>query len=171
MTTPITAELNTTIMTTEQQAEKYAADHCAACNDRRLMNTTCDCGALEAAFLAGASSVEVGGMKVLRLDKPFPLKDILFRLTKATEYLLNQKDYDGPDYEELGHCVRGAKEVIEVLSESTSSSEAVRDDAAADLVIAMQGLIDDVLSKPNDTRYATAIGKAKQAIELFKQRK
>lgn len=73
--------------------------------------------------LAGASSVRVGGMKILRLDKPFPLKDILTRLVKATEYLLNQKDYDGPGYEELGHCVSGAKEVIEVLDESPSSSE------------------------------------------------
>lgn len=52
----------------------------------------------------------------LGLDNPYPLKSVLEKLIEATEILLHQKSYDGPNYEELEMCVRRAKEIIRQIS-------------------------------------------------------
>ena len=46
------------------------------------------------------------------IDSPFPLLEIIKRLSGAVEYLLHRKDYDGPDYEELQICIKEAKKFI-----------------------------------------------------------
>ena len=48
-------------------------------------------------------------------DNPYPLRDVLKRLIWATEYLLHVKNYDGHQYEELGQCVRRAREIMESI--------------------------------------------------------
>lgn len=53
------------------------------------------------------------------LDNPYPLSIVLGFLIKATEYLLNKNNYDGPDYEEMEISVKRAKEIIANLSAST----------------------------------------------------
>jgi uncharacterized coiled-coil protein SlyX len=41
------------------------------------------------------------------------LHDVLKYLVRGTELLLHKKDYDGPDYEEMNHCVKQAKEIMQ----------------------------------------------------------
>lgn len=53
--------------------------------------------------------------KLLDLDKPWPLKDVLAKLIEATEILLHQKNYDGHGWEEISHCVQRGKEIINNL--------------------------------------------------------
>ena len=48
-------------------------------------------------------------------DNPYPLRDVLKHLIWATEYLLHVKNYDGHQYEELGQCVRRAREIMESI--------------------------------------------------------
>jgi hypothetical protein len=55
------------------------------------------------------------------IDSPFPLLEIIKRLSGAVEYLLHRKDYDGPDYEELQICIKEAKKFI---SESSPAGAA-----------------------------------------------
>ncbi len=54
--------------------------------------------------------------KILCLDQPFPLHLILQHLVNATEKLLHDKNYDGPDYEEMEHSVKRAKEIIALFN-------------------------------------------------------
>mgnify|MGYP003463252737 CR=1 FL=1 len=56
-------------------------------------------------------------------DDPFSLHDVLKRLSGATKYLLDKKDYDGPDYEELEICVLRAKEIIRELETTPSPTK------------------------------------------------
>lgn len=53
--------------------------------------------------------------KEMNLDTAFPIKEVLNLLIRATEILLYKKDYDGPDYEEMGHAVKSAKEILDNL--------------------------------------------------------
>ena len=53
--------------------------------------------------------------KVLRLDQPFNLEEILKGLVEASDILLHKKDYDGHGWEHLEYCYRHAKDVIRVL--------------------------------------------------------
>ncbi len=53
--------------------------------------------------------------KVLRLEEPFNLEEILKGLVEAADILLHKKDYDGHGWEHLEYCFRYAKDVIEVL--------------------------------------------------------
>lgn len=53
--------------------------------------------------------------KMLGLEDPYPLSDVLDRLKWATEYLLHKKDYDGHCYEELNQCVKRAEEILSEL--------------------------------------------------------
>ena len=50
------------------------------------------------------------------LDNPWPAKDVIEKLIWATEYLLNNKDYDGHNHEELRYCVNRGREIINNLS-------------------------------------------------------
>lgn len=54
--------------------------------------------------------------EILGHDNPFPLHDVLKRLVDAAEYLLHKQDYDGPDYEEIGTCVKRAKDIMKLLN-------------------------------------------------------
>ncbi len=54
--------------------------------------------------------------KIMGIDNPWPLHDVLKRLSDAAEYLLNKKDYDGPDYEEIQTSSKRAKEIMQALS-------------------------------------------------------
>ena len=53
--------------------------------------------------------------KILRLDQPFNLEEILKGLVEASDILLHKKDYDGHGWEHLEYCYRHAKDVIRVL--------------------------------------------------------
>lgn len=55
-------------------------------------------------------------------DDPFPLKDVLKILVRGVEILLDKKDYDGPDYEEMNICVKRAKEIMFLLSPPQSNT-------------------------------------------------
>jgi hypothetical protein len=67
---------------------------------------------------------------ILGLGNPFPLKDVLQNLVNASEYLLNNKSYDRHDYEEIGICVKRAKEIIQKLEyASIVNKESVGNDA------------------------------------------
>jgi hypothetical protein len=44
-------------------------------------------------------------------DNPWPLVDVLKKLSDAAKILLNRKNYDGPDYEEIEICVKRAEEI------------------------------------------------------------
>lgn len=61
----------------------------------------------------GLSSLPID--KILRLDKPFSLEEILKGLVEASDILLHKKDYDGDGWEHLEYCYRHAKDVINVL--------------------------------------------------------
>lgn len=51
-------------------------------------------------------------------DNAWPTKDVLSKLIWATEYLLNEKDYDGHGHEEVRHCVERGKEILKSLTPS-----------------------------------------------------
>lgn len=119
-------------------------------------------------FASPTVSGEAEGANILRLDKPFPLKDILSRLVKASEYLLNDKNYDGPDYEELGHCVTGAKEVIEWLSESIPP---IQEGEAVEFAEWLDKQRDGRLPMYKDMKIWGKEGAYKICYSLFKQRK
>jgi hypothetical protein len=51
----------------------------------------------------------------LDLDNPWPLYDVLQKLIWASEYLLNEKSYDGGNYEEISHCVKRGKEILKKI--------------------------------------------------------
>lgn len=67
------------------------------------------------------SCLECG--KILRIDQPWPLTDILAKLVGATEILLRQYNYDGHGYEELMACVEGANQLLSELAELRSPPE------------------------------------------------
>lgn len=50
--------------------------------------------------------------KILRLDQPYSLPEILKGLIDASDILLHKKDYDGHGWERLEYCYRHAKEVL-----------------------------------------------------------
>lgn len=54
-------------------------------------------------------------IEILGLEEPYPLSDVLQRLVDGSEYLLHEKSYDGDDYEEIGICVKRAKDIIKLL--------------------------------------------------------
>lgn len=62
---------------------------------------------------------------IFGMADPFPLKDVLNRLANATEILLHNKNYDGSDYEELGICVKRAKEIAFVAGAGRRPVDAV----------------------------------------------
>jgi len=55
-------------------------------------------------------------------DTPWPLSSILKRLIDAAEILLNKKDYDGPDWEEIHHSVNRGKEILNRLTHDPSEA-------------------------------------------------
>jgi len=50
--------------------------------------------------------------EILRLNNPWPLIDILKKLTEAAEILLHNKNYDGHGWELISHCKDEADELI-----------------------------------------------------------
>lgn len=56
----------------------------------------------------------------LDLDEAWPTKDVLSKLIWASEYLLHKKSYDGHNHEEINICVKRAKNILELLNESST---------------------------------------------------
>ena len=54
-------------------------------------------------------------MKVYRMSEPWCLEAVLKQLVKATDILLKEKGYDGNTYEEMEHCSKIGKELIEEI--------------------------------------------------------
>lgn len=71
-----------------------------------------------------AFEIEVEGM-----SEAWPLRDVLSKLADAAKILLDKKNYDGPDYEEIEHCVKRANDVISQLSapQPKASLEGIED--------------------------------------------
>lgn len=147
-------------MTTEQQAEKYASSHW---DKEYHLDKWTSC---VLSFLAGASSVEVGA--IATLDK---IKHMSHDNGRAG------CTYGDTDYDSLSVCYGynlALENVQSIISESTSSSETLGDDA----VKFMEWLVsneyeltmrDDVYSwrmNAGNTTHTT-----KQLYQLFKQRK
>jgi hypothetical protein len=53
---------------------------------------------------------------LLGMDTPWPLSIVLDKLITASQILLHKKDYDGPDYEEIGHAVKRGREILNLLT-------------------------------------------------------
>lgn len=81
------------------------------------------------------------------LDNPYPLSIVLGFLIKATEYLLNKNNYDGPDYEEMEISVKRAKEIIANLSASTPPAKdnwvKIKPDADRNFILITASFIKD----------------------------
>lgn len=69
--------------------------------------------------------------------------------------------------QEQAFFVAGFKECVKYLNESPSLSEG--EEAIGELLNALQGLVNDVKNKPNDTRYATHIKIAESTIKKYKK--
>lgn len=54
--------------------------------------------------------------KILRMDQPYSLLEILKGLVEASEILFDRYDYDGHGHERLKCCQNHAKEVIMILN-------------------------------------------------------
>ncbi len=50
------------------------------------------------------------------MNTPWPVHDAIERLITATEILLHKKDYDGPDYEEMEHSIKTAKQYLNSIN-------------------------------------------------------
>lgn len=50
--------------------------------------------------------------KILRLDQPYSLPEVLKGLIEAADILLHKKDYDGHGWERLEYCYRHAKDIV-----------------------------------------------------------
>lgn len=50
--------------------------------------------------------------RILRLDQPYSLPEVLKGLIEAADILLHKKDYDGHGWETLEYCYRHAKEIV-----------------------------------------------------------
>lgn len=48
----------------------------------------------------------------LEIDNPWPTKDVLGKLIWASEYLLNEKSYDGHNHEEIRICIERGKDIL-----------------------------------------------------------
>jgi len=62
---------------------------------------------------------------VTRFNQPYNIIDILERLSAGCKKLLNKHNYDGPDYEEMELCIKGAKEIIEQLKKQQHGTDNV----------------------------------------------
>jgi len=51
--------------------------------------------------------------KILRLNQPYNLAEVLKGLIDATDILLHKRDYDGAGWERLEYCYRFGKEIVE----------------------------------------------------------
>jgi hypothetical protein len=71
-------------------------------------------------LLQKISGQPVSGVDFLGMDTAWPLSIVLNHLVIGCEYLLKMKDYDGPDYEEIGHSITRAKEIIQLLAQPVS---------------------------------------------------
>lgn len=58
---------------------------------------------------------------ILLLSYPWPLKDVLRQLVKATDILLKDKSYDGNSYEEIQTCSEIAKNLIIKISKAPNN--------------------------------------------------
>jgi hypothetical protein len=72
--------------------------------------------AFEITKLLPSSNKQDIRVSILGFDSPYPLTDVLKHLQWATQYLLNEKNYDGHNYEELNQCVSRAHELIENIN-------------------------------------------------------
>ena len=56
--------------------------------------------------------------RILRTNEAWSLVDVLEKLTHATDFLLHKKDFDGDRWEEMEHCYKLGKEIIESLKQN-----------------------------------------------------
>ncbi len=56
--------------------------------------------------------------ELLALDNPWPLDSVLKKLIDATHILLNQKSYDGHDYEEMETAIKRSYELLKTISKA-----------------------------------------------------
>ena len=58
--------------------------------------------------------------EVLGHNNPWPLVDVLRKLTEASDTLLNRYNYDGHSHEEISICIERGKEIIKLLESPIS---------------------------------------------------
>lgn len=98
-----------------EQGKDSCEEECYTCCRVGFMLTMPE--RIRMAFANELKLAEIGMLsdEVLAHHEPYNLKEILLRLTHATEILLYKKDYDGPDYEEMNQSVKRAKVTIALL--------------------------------------------------------
>ncbi len=62
-----------------------------------------------------AISLPIDLNKVIRMDQPYNLPEILKALTECADILLHDKGYDGAGWERLEYCFKHGKEIIEIF--------------------------------------------------------
>jgi predicted metalloenzyme YecM len=53
--------------------------------------------------------------KILGLDQPWALIDVMKKLIEVTDILLHEKNYDRHGWEEIEHCLGRGKEIVKML--------------------------------------------------------
>jgi hypothetical protein len=60
--------------------------------------------------------------EIIGMDKAWPLVDVLYKLVEASEILLHKKNYDGHGWEEIEHCIKRGKEIIQIFDNLKNKS-------------------------------------------------
>lgn len=62
-----------------------------------------------------AVSLPIDLDKVIRLDQPYSLPEVLKALVECADILLHEKSYDRAGWERLEYCYRHGKDIIELF--------------------------------------------------------
>lgn len=63
--------------------------------------------------------------ELLRIGDPWPLVDVIEKLTDASDILLHQKDYDRMGWEDHEYCFREGRKIVELLRHQNKFNQIV----------------------------------------------
>ena len=125
----------------EFAATKWADDFCLS--KMNIEWQAAYCGFHAGSKFSAKDRVDIKWLNsVIGAYDPYPLISVLQRLVFATEYLLNKKDYDGHNYEELEQSVRRAIETIAILREAPVTNGSTLDGTST-----LNGFADEIIEK------------------------
>lgn len=61
--------------------------------------------------------------EALGVNDAWPITDVLLKLIEATEYLLDVKNYDKTGWEEVSHCTKVGRKMMESINEALNQSK------------------------------------------------